>query len=144
MRLGMLDLRGKSLRHHANLAVPAQLLDEASLRLRPGLALLQLSWHPRTPLLTTWAAKSHSYSASLAHRAFFMAWDRGKAFRGLALLQLFSGMVKVCSVWMPGCAGMQESHAWSPSARPDSMLGRRIPLFQARDQGGRQLRGSCM
>ena len=46
VRLAVLDLRGRSLRHHASLQAPAQLLDEASLRLRPGLSLLQLSWHP--------------------------------------------------------------------------------------------------
>ena len=47
LRLAVLDLRGKSLRRHSALSVPAWLLDEASLRLRPGLSLLQLSWHPR-------------------------------------------------------------------------------------------------
>ena len=46
VRLAVLDLRGRSLRHHASLRAQAQLLDEAALRLRPGLSLLQLSWHP--------------------------------------------------------------------------------------------------
>ena len=60
LRLAVLDLRGVSLRRHSMLSVPGWLLDESSLRLRPGLSLLQLNWHPRKPRVRFLTAVRHN------------------------------------------------------------------------------------